>query len=65
MHQGELARVVELAAGNALSRWRDGRFGELSQLSAIDEGLKDVLLHAEMIVVDGREGVAENGEILH
>jgi hypothetical protein len=39
MHQGELPRVIELEARNALSRRRDCRFCELSQLTAIDKGL--------------------------
>ncbi len=30
VHQGELSRVVELEAGDALSRRRDGRLGELA-----------------------------------
>ena len=63
MHQGELSRVVELEAGDALSRRRDGRFRELSELATIDEGLQNVLLHVQVIVIDRREGIAENREI--
>src|SRR4029077_13489521 len=47
MHQGELARVVKLEPGNALSRRGDRRFGEPAQLTAIDEGLQNVLLDIE------------------
>ena len=57
--------MVELEAGDALSGRRDGRFGELAQLTAIDKGLQDVLLNIEIIVVDGRKRVAERGEVLH
>ena len=64
VHQGELPRVVELEAGDALSRRRDGRFRELSQLAAIDEGLQNVLLHVQVVVVDRRQGIAESREIL-
>ena len=35
----------------------------LSQLAAIDEGLQNVLLHVEVVVVDRREGIAESREI--
>ena len=35
MHQGELPRMIELEARDALSGRRDGRFRELSQLAAI------------------------------
>ena len=30
-----------------------------SQLAAINDGLQDVLLHVEIVVVDGRHGLAE------
>ena len=55
--------MVELEAGDALSRRRDGRFRELSELATIDEGLQNVLLHVQVIVIDRREGIAENREI--
>jgi hypothetical protein len=52
MHHGELPRMIELEARNALSRRRDGRFRELSQLAAIDKGIQDILL--DVAVVDRR-----------
>ena len=54
MHQGELPRVIELEARNPLSRRRDCRLRELSQLAAIDEGFQDILLDVEVIIVDRR-----------
>ena len=54
MHEGELPRVIELEARNALSRRRDRRLRELSQLAAIDKGLQNILLHVEVVVVDRR-----------
>ena len=54
VHQSKLPRMIELEAGNALSRRRDGRFCELSQLAAIDKGFQDVLLDVEVVVVDRR-----------
>jgi hypothetical protein len=61
----ELAWVVELQSGDALSGRGDGRLRELAQLAAIDEGLQDVLLHVEVIIGDCRERIAQNGKILH
>ena len=54
MHQGELPRVIELEARNALSRRRNCRFRELSQLAAIDKGFQDILLDVEVVIVDRR-----------
>jgi len=54
MHQGELPRVIELEARNALSGRGDCRFRELSQLAAIDEGFQDILLNVEVVIVDCR-----------
>ncbi len=65
MHQGELPRVIELEARNALSRRRDRGFRELPQLAAVDKGLQDILLHVEIVVVDGRHGLAEGGKVFH
>ena len=57
--------VVELQAGDALSRRRDRRFCEFSQLAAIDEGLHNVLLYVQVVVVDRRQRIAQRGEVLH
>jgi hypothetical protein len=54
MHQGELPRMIELEARNALSRRRDGRFRELSQLAAIDKCIQDILLDVAVVIVDRR-----------
>jgi hypothetical protein len=54
VHQGELPRVIELEAWDALSGRRDRRFRELSQLAAIDKGFQDILLDVEVVVVDRR-----------
>jgi hypothetical protein len=43
MHQGELARMIELEAGNAFAIRQTRGFGELAQLSAVDERFQDVL----------------------
>jgi hypothetical protein len=37
----------------------DGRLREFSELTTVDEGLQDVLLHIEVIVDDGRKLSAE------
>ena len=52
VHQGELAGVIEPQSWNAFPCRSNGRFSESLQLAAIDEGLQDVLLHIEIIVVD-------------
>jgi hypothetical protein len=59
VHQGKLPRVVELEAGDALARRRDRRLRELAQLAAIDEGLQNVLLYVQVVVIDRGEGIAE------
>ena len=61
MHEGKLPRVIELEARNAFARRGDRRFGKFSQLAAIDEGFKDILLHIEIAVVDRRHVFAELG----
>ena len=43
----------------------NGRLRKLSQLAAIDEGLQDVLLHVEIVVVDCREGTTQSRQVLH
>jgi hypothetical protein len=65
MHESELARVIELEARNTLSGRGDRRFRKFSQLTAIDKGLQDVLLHVEIVVVDGRHGLAEDRKVFH
>jgi hypothetical protein len=54
MHHGELPRVIELETRNALSRRRDCRFRELSQLATIYKGFQDMLLDVEVVIVDRR-----------
>jgi hypothetical protein len=54
MHEGKLPRVVELEARNALSRRGDRWFRELSQLATIDKGFENILLDAEVVIVDLR-----------
>jgi len=44
MHQGKLAGMIELEAGNALATWQRGWFGKLQELSAIHERFQDILL---------------------
>jgi hypothetical protein len=44
MHQGQLAGVIELEAGNALAAWQNGWFGKLPELPAIHERFQDILL---------------------
>ena len=53
MHQGELAGVIKPQSWNAFPCRTNGRFGEPSEFAAIDEGLEDILLHVEIIIVDG------------
>ena len=46
--------MIELEARDALSRRGDRWFRELSQLAAIDKGFEDILLDAEVVIVDRR-----------
>jgi hypothetical protein len=64
VHQGELPWVVELEAWDALACRGDGWLGEAAKLAAVDEGLQDVLLDIEVIVVDGTEPIAESRKVL-
>src|ERR1700726_111397 len=52
VHQGKLAGGVEPQSRNALPRRGNGRFGEPSQLATVNEGLEDILLDVEIVVVD-------------
>ena len=38
---------------------------QVSQLAAINKGLQDVLLHVEIVIVDGRQGLAEDRKVFH
>lgn len=64
VHQCKLAGVIEAQSRKALSRRSDGRFGEPSQLAAVNEGLKDILLDGEIVIVDCRERVPQRREVL-
>jgi hypothetical protein len=44
VHEGELARVIELKPWNSLPGRCDSRFCKLSQLTAVDKGLQNILL---------------------
>jgi hypothetical protein len=65
VHDGKLPRVIELEARDALSGRGDCWFRKLSELAAINKGLQDVLLRVEIIVIDGRHGLAEDGRVFH
>lgn len=54
VHQGELARVIKRKALNALLGRCDGRLRELSKPNAIDKDLWNVLLDAEIVIIDRR-----------
>ena len=56
VHQSELPGMIKPEPGDAFSGWSNSGLCELPQLAAIDEGLKDILLNVEIIVVDGRHG---------
>jgi hypothetical protein len=55
VHEGKLPRVIELEARD------DCWFRKFSQLAAINKGLQDVLLHVEIVVVDGRLALRRAG----
>jgi hypothetical protein len=52
VHLGKLAGVVEPQSRNALPRRGNGRFGEPSQLTTVNEGLEDIPLDVEIVVLD-------------
>jgi hypothetical protein len=58
MHEGELPRVVELEARDALPAGSDSWLRKFSQLAAIDESLEDVLLDSQVTVGDRRQSAA-------
>lgn len=59
VHQRELTRVIALEAGDAFPLGHACRFGQLPELTAIDERFEDVLRHGEVAVSDSRHGVAQ------
>jgi hypothetical protein len=50
MHEGQLPRMMELQTGDAFAVREDGGLAEVSQLTAIEEGLQDVLLNIPIVV---------------
>ena len=64
VHEGQLARIVELEAGNAFAGRGDGGFGQPLELTAIDKRLEDVLLDIQIIVIDRGEFVAQGRKVL-
>ncbi len=64
VHKRELPRIVELQAGCAFSSGGDRRLRQLLQLPAINEGLKDILLDIEVVIVDGRERLAQRRQVV-
>jgi hypothetical protein len=65
MHQGQLARMIELQPRNTFAVRQDRRLGQPSQLPAVDEGFEDVLLDRQVVVGDGAELSAELWEVLN
>ncbi len=64
MHQGQLARMIELQARNAFAVGEESGLAELAELAAIDEGLQHVLLNVEVVVGDGRKFVSKFWKIV-
>jgi len=56
--------MIELEAGNAFAIRQTGGFGELAQLSVVDERTQDVLLDSEIAVDDCRHRLRDT-EIRH
>jgi hypothetical protein len=44
--------MVEFETGNAPPGRSNSRLRELAELTAVDEGLQDILLHVEVVVGD-------------
>lgn len=52
VHQGKLARMIELEARYAVASCRNGRFSQFAQLTAVDESLQDILLNVPVVLID-------------
>src|ERR687892_269182 len=64
LHDGKLARMIELQARNAFAARQDGRLAQLLQLAVIDKGLQDVLLDVQVGVDDRGLLLAKGGEMV-
>ena len=61
--QGQLPDYPVSGQGS-VCRWADRGFGKLAQLSAVDEGLQDILLDVEVVVSDRGKPLAQLGQML-
>ena len=52
VHEGELSGVVEFETRDAPSGGGNCRLRELAELTSVDEGLQDILLHVEIVIGD-------------
>jgi hypothetical protein len=55
MHESQLPGIVQFQTRNAFTATKHGGLGKLAQLTAVDKGLQDVLLHGEIIVTDAHQ----------
>ena len=65
LHQRQLAWVVEFESRYALACRYDGRCGQRSHLSEVDEGFRNVLLDVEVVLRDDPKALAQRGQLVN
>jgi len=64
VHHRELPGVIQFQSRDTSAIGQDRGFGQLPELTAIDEGLQDVLLRVVIVVDNPRHFLAQRGQVL-
>ena len=63
VHEGQLSWVVEFEPGDAFTAGKHGGSRQVVELASVNKAFQDVLLNIKIVVANGREPVAELGEV--
>jgi hypothetical protein len=63
VHESQLPWVVEFESRDAFTAGKDGGLCQVMELSSVNEAFEDILLDVKIVVANGREPVAELGEV--
>jgi hypothetical protein len=63
VHESQLSRVVEFESRDAFSARKDSGSGQVMELTSVNKAFQDILLDVKVVIANGREPVAELGEV--